>query len=134
MNSRSSATLIFMILILKFNNQVGKLPTHVETYCWPNVTSLLWVTFRNLEFLNFQDVGNLEFCVSGISQNLEFHKSGISEFPEIWKSRISGNMKTLIFYISEIYRFLVFSNNLSSRIIEIQKFTNMLHLADIFVL
>ena len=45
MNGRSSATLIFIILILKFNKQVGQLPTHVETHCGPNVASHLWVTF-----------------------------------------------------------------------------------------
>ena len=44
MNGTSSATLIFIILILKFDNQVKQFPTHVGTYCWPNVTSLLWVT------------------------------------------------------------------------------------------
>ena len=45
MNGRSSATLIFIILILKFNNQVNLLLTHVGTQCEPNVTSLLWVTW-----------------------------------------------------------------------------------------
>ena len=44
MNGRSYATLLFIILILKFNNQVKQLHTHVETHCEPNVTSLLWVT------------------------------------------------------------------------------------------
>ena len=38
MNGRQSATLIFIILILKFNNQMKQLPTHVETHCGPNVT------------------------------------------------------------------------------------------------
>ena len=33
MNGRSSATLIFIILLLKFNNQVKQLPTHVGTHC-----------------------------------------------------------------------------------------------------
>ena len=44
MNGRSSATLIFIILIPKFNNQVNQLLTHMGTCCRPNVTSLLWVT------------------------------------------------------------------------------------------
>ena len=43
MNGRSSVTLIFIILILKFNNQMKQLLTHVGTHCGPNVTSLLWV-------------------------------------------------------------------------------------------
>ena len=42
MNGRSYVTLIFIILILKFNNQVKQLLTHVGTHCRPNVTSLLW--------------------------------------------------------------------------------------------
>ena len=44
MNGTSPVTLIFIILILKFNNQVKQLITHVGTHCGPNVTSLLWVT------------------------------------------------------------------------------------------
>ena len=48
MNGRSSATLIFIILILKFNNQVEQLPTHVETPCGLNVASVLWVTYSDL--------------------------------------------------------------------------------------
>ena len=31
MKGRISATIIFIILILKFNNQVGQLPTHGNT-------------------------------------------------------------------------------------------------------
>ena len=45
MNGRCSARLIFIILILKFNNQVGQHCTHVETHCGPNVTLLLWIRF-----------------------------------------------------------------------------------------
>ena len=44
MNGRSSATLIFIILILKFNDQVKQLLTHVVTHCGPKVTLLLWLT------------------------------------------------------------------------------------------
>ena len=53
MNGKSSVTLIFTILILKFNNQVKQLLTHVGTNSGPNVTSLLWVTFTlSAIFLN----------------------------------------------------------------------------------
>ena len=44
MNGRSSITLIFTILIMKFNIHVGQLHTHVGTQCGPNVTSHFWVT------------------------------------------------------------------------------------------
>ena len=42
MDGRSSTTLIFIILVLKFNNQVGQLPTHVETHLWAKCNLILW--------------------------------------------------------------------------------------------
>ena len=47
MNGRSSVTLIFIILILKFNNQVKQLPTHDGTQCGQNVT-LPYVTWASM--------------------------------------------------------------------------------------
>ena len=40
--------IIFIILILEFNDQVKQLHTHVGAHCGPNVTSLLWVTYRTI--------------------------------------------------------------------------------------
>ena len=47
MNGRSPATLIFIILIPKFNYQVGQFPKHDEHIVDQNVTPLFRVTLRH---------------------------------------------------------------------------------------
>ena len=58
MNGRHSVTLIFIILILKFNNQVKQLLTHVGIYCGLNVTLLLKGTQLPLNNANISEDTN----------------------------------------------------------------------------
>ena len=64
MNGRSSVTLIFIILILKFNNEVNQLLTHVGTHCWPNVTSLLWVIHTPQRYMQLKPSSvHIKWCM-----------------------------------------------------------------------
>ena len=49
MKGGSYVTLIFIILSIKFSNQVTQLLTHVEKHCGQMLTSLLWVTYISVQ-------------------------------------------------------------------------------------
>ena len=77
MNGRSSATLIFLILILKFNNQVNQLSTHVGTHCLQNVTSHLWVAHTPKSICNLSQQVCITCCMQWqIFNKLFLHYSG----------------------------------------------------------